>query len=68
VEGDDWGELFYAISQATGWTYAQIGELTLPQLASYRLKGKEPVPKVADATQIKALAAKFAEMNRGKNC
>jgi hypothetical protein len=63
VEADDWGEVFYATQQATGWTYAQIGELTFTQLVSWNHKGKDPKPRVADPGQIRALALKYAEMN-----
>jgi hypothetical protein len=66
IEPDDWGETFFSIATETGWTYSQIGEMTFPQLTSWFRKGKSPTPQVADPAQIRALVAKYAEMNRGQ--
>ena len=49
-------------------SYREIGELTFPQLFSWLNKGADPKPKIADPAEIKALVAKYAEMNRGQAC
>ena len=68
VEADDWGELFFRIVTDTGWTYRDVGELTFPQLFSWLNKGADPKPRIADPAEIKALVARYAEMNRGQAC
>lgn len=52
-EPDDWGEWFERIREATGWTYRDIAELTLPQARCLLHGGKEPVEKVTDAEAIR---------------
>jgi hypothetical protein len=62
--GEDlnWGEAFAETARDTGWTFAQIGELTVSQWIAYRSDGK--VARVARTVPEGMTVLQYAEMRR----
>ena len=66
-EPDEWGELLFRVIERTGWTFAQIGELTIPQFLLVLNKGKKPKPQpVTSPRQIQKFLKKFRADQRNK--